>query len=113
MSNADTSNKAALDRFLADNPELEELSARLSTFNIFRALKIEKAEIRHSNVLAWLFDPNESHGLDDLVLRRVLSNMLLDSDTDVEGISAAQVELMDFGDIEVRREWQNIDPHRV
>jgi hypothetical protein len=25
--------KAALDRFLADNPELEELSAKLATFN--------------------------------------------------------------------------------
>lgn len=31
--------KAALDRFLADNPELEQLSARLATFNVFRALR--------------------------------------------------------------------------
>ena len=109
MSHADTSSKAALDRFLADNPELEELSARLSTFNAFRALKIEKAEIRHSNVLAWLLDPNESHGLGDIVLRRVLSNMFLESDTDVAGLSAAQVELMDFADVEVKREWRHID----
>ena len=71
--------------------------------------KIEKVEIRHSNVLAWLLDPEGSHGLGDVALRRVLSNMLLESDADVGGISAAQVELMDFADIEVRREWQNID----
>ena len=56
-----------LDRFLADNTELEELSAKLSEFNVFRALKIEHLEIRHSNVLAWLLDPGESHGLSDIV----------------------------------------------
>ncbi len=29
--------RAALDRFLAEGPELEELSARLARFNVFRA----------------------------------------------------------------------------
>ena len=109
MARTDESKKAAIDRFLADNPELEELSARLATFNVFRALRIEKAEIRHSNVLAWLLNPNESHGLGDIVLRRVFSNMLLENDMNDERISAAEVELMDFADIEVRREWNNID----
>lgn len=98
-----------LDRFLADNMELEELSARLSEFNVFRALKIEQAEIRHSNVLAWLLDPDESHGLSDIVLRRILSNILLLSEASIPGVSAAQVELMNFTDIEVSREWRNID----
>ena len=99
----------AIDRFLADNPELEELSALLSKFNVFRALKIEEAEIRHSNVLAWLLDPEQSHGLSDIVLRRVFSNILLLSDKKISGVSAARVELVDFSDIEVLREWHNID----
>lgn len=101
--------KAALGRFLADNDELEQLSAQLATFNIFRALKIEDVEIRHSNTLGWLLDPAESHGLGDVFLRRILSNMLLESNADIDGLSAAQVELMDFSDIEVRREWKHID----
>lgn len=109
MAQDHAGDKAAIDRFLADNPELEQLSARLATFNAFRALKIENAEIRHSNVLAWLLDPAESHALDDIVLRRVLSNMLLETDTDIEVVSAAEIELMDFADVEVRREWRNID----
>lgn len=100
--------KAALDRFLADNPELEQLSARLATFNVFRALGIETVEIRHSNTLAWLLDPTQSHGLADVFLRRILSNMVLEGHASV-GVSAAQVELMEFGDVEVRREWRNID----
>jgi len=109
MDRTNESKKTALDIFLADNPELEDLSAKLATFNVFRALKIENAEIRHSNVLSWPLNPDESHGLADTVLRRVFSNILLESDTNIEGISAAQVELMDFADIEVRREWRHID----
>ena len=102
------SQKKALDDFLAANPDLERLSARLATFNIFRALKIEDAEIRHSNTLGWLLDPAESHGLGDVFLRRILSNMLL-QDHSIDGLSAAKVELMDFRGVEVRREWQHID----
>ncbi len=103
------SNIAAIDKFLADNPELEDLSAMLSTFNVFRALKIEQAEIRHSNVLAWLLDPEETHGLADIVIRRLLSNILLFSDKMIPGITASKVELFDFADVEIRREWKNID----
>lgn len=109
MDKITESQKAALDRFLADNPQLEELSDRLATFNIFRTLRIEKAEIRHSNVLAWLLNPEESHGLGDIILRRVLSNILLQADAGIKGMSAAKVELMDFVDIEIRRESRNID----
>jgi len=69
-------------------------------------LKVERVEIRHSNTLGWLLDPAESHGLGDIFLRRIVSNMLLGTDI---GVSAAQVELMTFGDVEVRREWRNID----
>jgi hypothetical protein len=104
-----SSNIAAIDKFLADNPELEDLSAMLSTFNVFRALKIEQAEIRHSNVLAWLLDPEETHGLSDIVIRRLLSNILLLSDKIIPGITASRLELLDFAEIEVRREWKNID----
>jgi len=109
MGGFDPSSRAALDLFLADNPELEALNARLSTFNIFRALRIEDAEIRHSNILAWLLDPKESHGLGEVFLRRLLSNILLKGQTKVDGISAADVELMNFSGVEVLRESQHID----
>jgi hypothetical protein len=104
----ETEAKAALGRFMADD-DLEQLSAQLATFNIFRALKVEEVEIRHSNTLGWLLDPAESHGLGDVFLRRILSTILLESNVDIEGLSAAQVELMNFSDIEVRREWKHID----
>jgi len=109
MESRSPDKRAALDRFLADNPELEELSARLATFNIFRALRIEQAEIRHSNVLAWLLAPGGSHGLGDIVLRRFLSNLLLEKGGMTQGLSAAGLELMDLGDVEIRREYLHTD----
>jgi len=98
-----------LDAFLVDNPELEELNARLSGFNLFDVLQVSHVEIRHSNVLAWLLTPDETHGLGALFLRRLLSRLLMEEDVSGVSLTAAKVELMPLGDIEVRREWGNID----
>lgn len=50
-------------------PELEIIKRSLNTFNIFNILRIQHKEIRHSNFLGWLFDPNESHQLGDIFLK--------------------------------------------
>lgn len=101
--------RRALDAFLVDNQELEQLTARLSAFNLFNVLRIDHVEIRHSNVLAWLLTPSESHGLGPTFLRRFLSRLLMENDGAHVSLSPAQVELMSFNDVEVLREWQNID----
>ncbi len=38
-------------------------------FNLFRLLGYQRLEEAHSNLLAWLLDPEESHGLGDQFLR--------------------------------------------
>ncbi len=101
--------KRSLAEFLVGNSELEELSARLNQFNILRVLRIERAEIRHSNVLGWLLNPRESHGLSDTFVRRFISTLLMDNEQADFGLSPATVELMDLVDVEVRREWRNVD----
>lgn len=98
-----------IDAFLVDNQELETLSARLSTFNLFRVLNIEHAEIRHSNVLAWLLTPQETHGLGDRYLRRFISRLLMANENLDISLTPAKVELMALDDVEVMREWRNID----
>jgi hypothetical protein len=103
------SEERSLAEFLVGNSELEELSARLSEFNILQVLRIEQAEIRHSNVLGWLLNPRESHGLSDTFVRRFISTLLLDNEEADFGLSPAKIELMDLVDVEVRREWRNID----
>jgi len=98
-----------LDSFLVDNPELETLNAKLAQFNLFRILKIERAEIRHSNVLAWLLDPKETHGLGAAFLRRFLSRILIENEGVDVPFTPARVELMRLEDVEVFRERDNID----
>lgn len=62
-----------LEKFVEDcQPELEAIKTSLSAFNIFNVLGIQYREIRHSNFLGWLFDPNESHQLGAVFLRDLL-----------------------------------------
>ncbi len=98
-----------LDAFLVDNQELEALNARLAQFNLFRVLSIEHAEIRHSHMLAWLLTPGESHGLGSLFLRRFLSRFLMENEDVDVSFTPAKVELMPLDNVEVLREWHNID----
>lgn len=44
-------------------------------FNVFDVLRYSEYEIRHSNVLAWLLTPGETHGLGDKFLRRFLESL--------------------------------------
>ncbi len=54
--------------------ECEKLEPMLKgSFNLFDVLGVSRVEIRHSNMLAWLLDPNESHAMGGLLLRKVVS----------------------------------------
>lgn len=53
----------ALLSLLKDIQCFDELDKWISKSNVFDILSISRTEIRHSNMLAWLFDPNENHGL--------------------------------------------------
>ncbi len=99
----------ALDRFVCDNDDLGVLEARVGRFNVFDALGVATAEIRHSNFLAWLLNPSETHGLGAAFLRPVLMDVLRRVDPTTRPLSPAEVDGEPLGDVEVRREWRNID----
>ncbi len=111
MSRAHESDLECLERFVAENDELLELEERIGRFNVFDALGIARAEIRHSNFLAWLLNPNESHGQGDLFLKAVLMDILRRArrnDISVP-ISAVSLDGAEFRDVEIHREWKGID----
>ena len=58
---------AAMERFVVDNDDLLELESHIGRFNIFDAVGIAHVEIRHSNFLAFILDPAESHGLEAVI----------------------------------------------
>ena len=62
-----------LEKFLIDE-NLTELE-NLITPNIFDILQITDMEIRHSNILAYLLNPNENHKMDDKFIKSFLQEI--------------------------------------
>lgn len=58
-----TQARESLEAFVTDNPDLEHLEALLAQFNIFEAIGTVRHEVRHSDFLAYLLNPQENHGL--------------------------------------------------
>ena len=46
--------------------------------NIFKALGAQHYELRHSNFLSWLLNPNENHGIGTIFLTKFLRDILTD-----------------------------------
>jgi hypothetical protein len=104
------SEEKILEDFILKNPELERLENLLGNFNVFEILNIVNAEIRHSNVLAWLFNPNSNHGLSESFLKQFLKHFISENKKYInEDISLFDFEIFDYSDVEIRREWNNID----
>lgn len=97
----------ALQEFLLDIECLDELLPWTGKFNLFDVLKISKTEIRHSNMLAWLMDPNENHGLGDAFLKGILQK-IIENNSDGK-YDVFQILLSDMYSFSVYREWKNID----
>lgn len=98
-----------LNKFITDCPEFRELQSHIGQFNIFRVLGIEDAEIRHSNMLAWLFTPGESHGLGDRFLKQYLMLVSHDSQSNSDSLDPVEIDTARIESCEVLRERFNID----
>ena len=97
----------ALKNFLFEIHQLDLLE-NVDSFNIFDVLKISRTEIRHSNVLAWLLDPNENHGFGERILQD-LNHYMIKSGLVMDTKQAFDLLKMDYSEIMVHREWKNID----
>ena len=92
---------------LVKDPNIEKLSLELNSPNFFSILNITDREIRHSNFLAWLLSPKESHNLSTIFLKWFLKEIF--SDERIIWANEFSIESMDLHNVEVFREWQNID----
>lgn len=99
----------ALERFILENEDLRTLEERIGRFNIFDALGVARAEIRHSNFLAWLLDPAESHGCGELFLNAVLIDLLRETSRARRPLSPLDLDGEQLQGVEIRREWRHID----
>lgn len=99
---------ADLERLFINNAKLDRLDGYLSRFNPIRIMRMEGMEVRHSNILGWLLDPIETHGLGDRFLKAFLSEALKGESAKGRP-TALDIVQADLRDVEVRREWQHID----
>jgi hypothetical protein len=106
---ADAEGLEALERFVVENDDLLELESEIGKFNIFDALRIARVEIRHSNFLAFILDPAESHGQGQLFLKAVLMDLLKVAAPKLRPLSPIDLDGTDLRGVEVRREWEHID----
>ena len=100
--------KHALELFAVDNPDLERLEVVLKEFNAFEAMGVVRQEERHSDFLAFLLNPKESHGFGDAVARRLLKMRVKQASVE-PSLTTLELELSDLSDGLVLREWQDID----
>src|SRR5438552_11192378 len=99
----------ALERFVVENDCLLQLESHIGRFNIFDALDIARVEIRHSNFLAFILDPAESHGQGQLFLKAILMDLLKAAPAGLRPLAPIELDGIDLRGIEVRREWEHID----
>ena len=97
--------KESLLRFMQDADCLESLSKWTNELNIFEVLNISRAEIRHSNMLGWLLNPNENHGLGDSFLYGIISK-LSQSISHPDALLFLSSDMYSFS---VFREWNHVD----
>jgi hypothetical protein len=97
----------ALEAFLIENDELKRLETLIAEFNLFEAIGMVQQEIRHSHLLAFLFDPNGNHGLGSEFLKRFLMRLL--QETSSAPLTRIELDLLSMDATTVQQEWENVD----
>lgn len=98
--------------FISKNDDLEKLKSKLNMFNPFKILNIKDKEHRHSDMLAWLFNPNENHNFDDKILKRYLIKTILkpeNAEVTNHPLNSYALQKMLLIDCKVYREKDYID----
>ncbi len=108
-SNSVLSDRESLEQLVVDNPDLERLERLLDQFNIFEAIGAVRQELRHSDFLGFLLNPQQNHGLGDAFLKNLLQRVLLaNRDMDLP-ISLIDLDVLSLEETVILREWRSID----
>lgn len=92
---------------LENSTEFNRLHQQFHQFNPLKVLRVDQYEIRHSNVLAWLFDPNENHRLGSFFLRKILMNLVTKAENEekIDAFDYLAFLHTPLPDAIVHREW--------
>jgi hypothetical protein len=90
-------------------PGLERLERLRGKLNFFKAIGAARAELRHSDFLAFLLSPTESHNLGDKFLKAWLPLCLRGNNKLSSALGVAEINDWDLTDTEIQREADDID----
>jgi hypothetical protein len=105
VSNVD-SQRNALQKLIEEDSELRKLSEYEEKINIFTIIKNGATEIRHSNILAWLLQVREHHGLGESFLREFIKAVIRNNP---DKASILDWAFLDYSAQIVQTEDKNID----
>ena len=94
----------AIEALLLDDDGIGKIEANLDGFNIFEAIGHTRSELRNSDFLAFLLDPNETHGLGAEFLTRFVVEVVKAMRSESRPLSLSEIALMDLEGCVVRRE---------
>jgi hypothetical protein len=89
--------------------DISDVDKQLRAFNIFEILHVQRRELQHSNLLAYLLDPSAGHGLGVIFLKAFLVLATGNANREQFKIPANQVAGWSFAQSSVIREWESKD----
>jgi hypothetical protein len=93
-----------LEAFVVDNTDLERLESLVTQFNIFEAIGAVRQELRHSDFLAFLLDPQQNHGLRDVFVKKLLQKAISEADGVHLPVTPIDLDTWNLEQLEVARE---------
>jgi len=113
----DDSRAAAIEQKLEtlffNNQQFADLEETFGKFCPFEAMGMVQAEIRHSNFLSYMFDPQRPHGYGGSLLRAFLlcaiQTARIDANLKIDDITPLDIHVLDLENAQVFREWRHID----
>ena len=96
-------------RSLIDDPRFREYhrDSRQREFNTFDVLRYADYEIRHSNVLAWLLQPAETHGINGRFLKWFVCHV--NARIEAANGTPLPTDNLEAANVSVERELDNVD----
>jgi hypothetical protein len=95
---------------LIQDEKLHSLDDEMSVLNLFEIAGLRKQEIKHSNFLSELFNPNSLLNIGDTVLKSFIRDAFKSvTPNTINTLNPIDFELSDYDNFEVRREYKNID----
>jgi len=99
--------KICLEQLLLDTEVFHELKRFTDDINLFDVLKIANAELKHSIMLAYIFNPSESHSLGSKPLELFFKKLSLHNQ--ISQLSLFDLLDIEYDDFSITREYKHID----